>query len=216
MPFGIFLCYYLYMVISSIKETSYDGMVKVACEEGAAFYIRKEYLPNVDFSLIDVGNEFTGSDEDEILDAGLASVVELKAITYLARAEQSRFGLTRKLVAKEYEKKYIDMALTYLESKNYLNDGRFALAWLHGRRINHYEGRTKLKAELASRGIGRDVAAKAIDEFFEEYDEMEICCKAYEKFIKKGKTDDKLVSAMMTAGFTYKQIKEAKEIFEEK
>ena len=203
------------MVINSIKETSYDGMVKIAAEEGASFYIRKQYLPTVSWDDIEIGNEFTGSNEDEILDAGFASVVELKAITYLARAEQSRFGLTRKLVQKGYEKKHIDMALTYLESKNYLNDARFAIAWLHGRRINHYEGRSKLKAELQTRGIGRDVAEKAIEEFFEEFDENEICQKAFNRLIKKGKSDDKLIAAMMNSGFTYKQIKEAKENYSE-
>ena len=196
------------MIIKSVKETSYGGMIKIASEEGAAFYLRKEYLPTVDFDSLLPGSEFSGADEDEILDAGLAAVVELKAITYLARAEQSRFGLSRKLRAKEYEQKYIDMALDYLEIRNYLSDARFAIAWLHGRRLNHYEGRSKLKAELASRGIGREVAAAAVEEFFEEFNEMEICEKAYKKFVKKGKEGDKLVAAMINAGFTYKQMKE--------
>ena len=199
------------MIIKSIKETSYGGMVKIAAEEGAAFYLRKEYLPTVSFDKIEPGAEFKDAEEDEILDGGLAAVVELKAVTYLARAEQSRFGLTRKLRAKEYQQKYIDMALDYLEQKNYLSDSRFAIAWLHGRRLNHYEGRSKLKAELAARGIGREVAAAAVEEFFEEFDEMEICQKAYNKFVKKGKEGEKLIAAMMTAGFTYKQIKEVEE-----
>ena len=44
-------------------------------------------------------------------------------------------------------------------------------------------------------------------EFFEENDEMEICKKACEKLVKKGKTDEKLIAAMMQAGFSYKMIK---------
>ena len=203
------------MVIKSVKETSYGGMLKIASEEGAAFYIRKEYLPTVQIDDILPGAEFDGADEDEILDAGLASVVELKAVTYLARAEQSRFGLNRKLRAKEYEQKYIDLALDYLEMKNYLSDSRYALAWLHGRRLNHYEGRSKLKAELASRGISREVAAAAVEEFFQEFDEMEICEKAYKKFVKRGKEGEKLAAAMMTAGFNFKQIREVEENIKE-
>ena len=46
-----------------------------------------------------------------------------------------------------------------------------------------------------------------IDEFFEENDEMEICKNACEKLVKKGKTDEKLIAAMMQAGFSYKMIK---------
>ena len=196
------------MTIKSIAETSYEGMFRVEPTEGSAFFIRKDYLPTLDFDLIEPGAEFDEQQTDEILDAGLICVVELKAVGYLARAEQSRFGLTQKLVNKKYDKKYIDAALTYLEGRNYLSDARYARAWLHDRRINHFEGRTKLAAELGARGIGREVAAAALDEFFEENDESEICRRAVEKFKKQGKTGDKLIAALMKAGFSYKMIKE--------
>ena len=100
------------------------------------------------------------------------------------------------------------MALDYLEKRAYLSDERFARAWLHDRRINHFEGRTKLAGELAARGIGREVATAALDEFFTENDEAQICQKAYEKFTRQGKEGEKLMAAMMRAGFTYKMIKD--------
>ena len=196
------------MTIKSIAETSDEGMFRVEPEEGSAFFIRKDYLPTLDFDLIEPGAEFNEQQTDEILDAGLICVVELKAVGYLARAEQSRFGLTQKLVNKKYNKKYIDAALTYLESRNYLSDARYARAWLHDRRINHFEGRTKLASELGARGISREVAAAALDEFFEENDEGEICAKAYEKFVKQGKEGDKLIAAMVRNGFSYKMVNE--------
>ncbi len=195
------------MTIKSIAETSYEGMFRIEPTEGPAFFVRKEYLPSLDFDLLEPGEDFNEQQTDELLDAGLICAVELKAVGYLARAEQSRFGLTQKLVNKKYDKKYIYAALTYLEGRGYLSDLRFAQAWLHDRRINHFEGRTKLAAELGARGIGREVAAAALDEFFEENDEGEICSKAYEKFVKQGKEGEKLIAAMMKAGFSYKMIK---------
>lgn len=203
------------MVIKSIAETSYKGMYKIAPEEGSAFFIRAEYLSDISIDSIIPGSEFNDEQTDQLLDAGLASVVELKAVDYLARAEQSRFGLTRKLVAKQFEKKYIDMALDVLEVKNYLSDERFARAWLHGRRLNHYEGRSKLQAELQGRGISKEIAVGAVNEFFTENNEEEICLKAYKKMVKRGKEGDKLIAAMIQAGFTYKQIKEASEAIKE-
>ena len=146
--------------------------------------------------------------DDALLDAGLAAAVELKAVTYLARAEQCRAGLTKKLIEKKYDKKYVGMALDYLEKRAYLSDERFARAWLHDRKINHYEGRTKLAGELAARGIGREIVAAALDEFFTENDEAQICQKAYEKFTRQGKEGEKLMAAMIRAGFTYKMIKD--------
>ena len=194
------------MVIKSIAETSYSGMYKLAPEEGSAFFVRAEYLPEGLFDRIDVGVEFDEEETDSLLDAGLTCAVELKAVGYLARAEQSRFGLTRKLIEKKFDKKYVEAALTYLEGRGYLSDLRFATAWLNTRKINHYEGRSRLSAELAARGIAREVANEALDEFFAENDEDEICRKAYEK-LAKTKADEKLVAALMRAGFTLKQIK---------
>ena len=194
------------MIVKTLVETSYSGMFKLTPEEGSAFFVRKEYLPEGLFERLDVGVEFDDDETDSLLDAGLSCAVELKAVGYLARAEQSRFGLTRKLIEKKYEKKYVEAALDYLEEKGYLSDLRFATAWLNTRRTNHYEGRSRLAAELASRGIARDVANTALDEFFTENDEMEICRKAYEK-LSKSKSGEKLTAAMLRQGFTQKQIR---------
>lgn len=194
------------MVVKTFVESSYSGMYKLTPEEGSSFYIRKDYLPEGVFERIDVGVEFSEEEADFLMDAGLTCAVELKAVGYLARAEQSRFGLTRKLIEKKYEKKYVEAALDYLEMKGYLSDLRFATAWLNTRRTNHYEGRSRLAAELASRGIAREVAGEALDEFFTENDEMEICRKAYEK-LSKSKSGEKLTAAMLRQGFTQKQIR---------
>ena len=194
------------MTVKTLVESSYSGMFKLTPEEGSAFFVRKEYLPEGLFERINVGLEFDDEETDSLLDAGLTCAVELKAVGYLARAEQSRFGLTRKLIEKKYDKKYVEAALTYLEGRGYLSDLRFATAWLNTRKINHYEGRSRLAAELAARGIARDVAGKALDEFFTENDEDELCRKAYEK-LSKSKADEKLIAALLRSGFSMKQIK---------
>lgn len=198
------------MVVKTFVETSYSGMFKITPEKGSAFFVRKEYLPQGLFERLDVGAEFVEVETDSLLDAGLTCAIELKAVGYLARAEQSRFGLTRKLIEKKYDKKYVEAALTYLEGRGYLSDLRFATAWLNTRKINHFEGRSRLASELAARGIARDVAGKALDEFFTENDEDELCRKAYEK-LSKSKSGEKLTAALMRAGFSLKQIKLAQE-----
>lgn len=194
------------MTVKTLVESSYSGMFKLTPEEGSAFFVRKEYLPEGLFERINVGLEFDDEETDFLLDAGLTCAVELKAVGYLARAEQSRFGLTRKLIEKKYDKKYVEAALTYLEWRGYLSDLRFATAWLNTRKINHFEGRSRLAAELAARGIARDVVGKALDEFFTENDEDELCRKAYEK-LSKSKADEKLIAALLRSGFSMKQIK---------
>ncbi len=195
------------MKIKSVEPTSYEGMYKLTPEQGVVFYARQEYLSGIELDNIQCGSEFVDDDEEALLDAGLICAVELKAVSYLARSEQCRFGLKRKLLAKQYKSEYIDKALFFLESKNYMSDERYAVAWLNDRRINHYEGQTKLLLELQSRGIDKAVATDAVKEFFTDNDEEEICRKAYERFVKKGKSEDKLIEALLKAGFAYKMIK---------
>lgn len=196
------------MIIKSIYETSYPKMYKVQPDSGSTFFIRQDYLVKVDFEKLEAGTVLSDEEAAELLDAAIACVVELKAVEYLARCEQSRFGLTQKLIKKEFEKKYIDQALTYLEKAGYLSDLRFSRAWLHSRALNHYEGKSRLINELMSRGISKEVSAAAVDEFFLENDEYEICRKAIEKQKKRGKEDEKLIAALISKGFTYKMIKE--------
>ena len=195
------------MKIKSVEQTSYEGMYKLTPEQGVVFYARQEYLSGIELDNVQCGSEFVDDDEEALLDAGLICAVELKAVSYLARSEQCRFGLKRKLLAKQYKSEYIDKALSFLESRNYLSDERYAAAWLNDRRINHYEGQTKLLLELQSRGIDKTVATDAVKEFFTDNDEEEICRKACERFVKKGKSEDKLIEALLKAGFAYKMIK---------
>jgi len=195
------------MTVKKFEPLS-SGLCKITPDYGPVFYLRKQYLSSVDFECVYAGAEFDDDQTSELLDAGFAAVVEIKAISYLARCEQCRFNLTNKLVQKGYEKNKINQALDFLESEGLLSDERFSRAWLNGRK-SHYEGRIKLAAELANRGINRDVSKKVLDEFFEENDEYEICKKALEKALTKRKSDEKLIAALQNAGFTYKMIKSA-------
>lgn len=196
------------MIINQVTDLSLDGMIKISPDEGSAFFLRREYLPSIEFERIYAGAEFNSEEEiSELLDAGLAAAVEFKALSYLARCEQCHFNLAIKLQKKGFQRKYIEMALLYLEQKNYLNDKRFASAWLYSRALNHYEGKSKLICELLNRGIDKEICEEVVTEFFLEKDEVEIAKKAYEKYKKKGKEGEKLIQAMLQSGFSYKIIK---------
>lgn len=182
--------------------------MKITSDTGLAFFIRTEFLRIVRPGQIESAAEFTGEAEADIIDAGMVFSAECKATEYLSRAEQCRFNLTQKLLKKTYERKYIERALDYLEEKNYLNDRRFALSWLHTRSINHAEGRTRLLAELLARGISKEDSRAALDEFFAEKPEEALCRKAYSRFVRRGKTGDALLRAMMGAGFPYTLVRQ--------
>ena len=194
------------MVIYGTEQVSPE-VIKINSSAGLAFFIRISYLKVVSPEEIVLNAEFEGQEEQDIIDAGMCYAAEMKAVEYLARAEQCRFRLTQKLLQKKYEKQYVSRALDYLEHKNYLNDARFAEFWLNGRKINHSEGRTKLLAELMSRGIAKDVAQVALENFFSQNSEYELCRRAYEKCLRAKKDPDRIVRTLMTNGFSYSMIK---------
>ncbi len=196
------------MVVSKTKQVS-SGCIKITTEEGPAFFIREAYLTRVVPEAISDGGVFSGEDEEDIIDAGFCYVAESKALLYLARAEQSRFNLTRKLGAKGIERRCIEKVLDYLEREGLLSDARFARAWLNARKINHSEGRARLSSELAFRGIARDVADAALDEFFSENSEEAICKKALEKCKRRRMREDKIINYLRQHGFLQKTIRSA-------
>lgn len=141
--------------------------------------------------------------------AAEASAALRKALALLARCEQCRAGLERKLILKGFGKETVLGVLDALEEKGLLSDSRFARAWLNSRRIGRHEGRTRLLSELAARGISQDVAKNAVSDFFEEFDEEEICRAAAQKFLARGLSGEKLMASMIRAGFSFKMASSA-------
>lgn len=183
-----------------------QGVCEITPGAGSAFFLRKEYLSLVDPERICAGAEFNDEETSDILNAALIYSAEYAAMTYLARAEHCRTALTQKLIKKNIDRKAIEPALDYLEGVRYLDDERFAGAWLRTRSIDHAEGRIRLAAELASRGVDRNAAKKALDEFFSDHDEMEICRRAYRKVRNLKSDPDRIKASLVQKGFTLKEI----------
>lgn len=193
------------MLIREMVQTL-QGVYEITPGAGSAFFLRKEYLSLVDSERICAGAEFNDEETSDILNAALIYSAEYAAMTYLARAEHCRAALTQKLLKKNIERKAIEPALDYLESVRYLDDERFAGAWLRTRSIDHAEGRIRLAAELASRGVNRTAAKNALDEFFSEHDEMDICRRAYRKARVLKSDPDKIKASLVQKGFTLREI----------
>lgn len=185
--------------------------MKITADTESVFFIRAEYLTVVDADDIAEGAEFLCEEEEDLLNAGLAFAAEKKACDYLARAEQSRAGLRRKLLAKNFDENAVDCVLDFLESEGFLSDARFARSWLNNRNIAHAEGRTKLLAGLLRRGVSRDVANTALDEFCAERTENERLSRAVEKIFRLAKnknlSEEKIILKLMRQGFEYRAVK---------
>ena len=214
------------MLICGIKQTL-PGVYEITPNAGSAFFLRSKYLSRVQehqlvpfaYGRLDISEEdkknakegdsgfFNEEDSLDIMEASIIYSVELIAMRYLARAEQYRFSLFNKLLKKGLNKNHINKVLDFLEEEDFLNDERFAGAWLRTRAIDHFEGKNRLYGELFSRGVKNEAINNALNLFFSENSEEEICYQAYSKFVKLGYNSEKLYSALFRAGFSVKNIK---------
>lgn len=138
--------------------------------------------------------------------AGRRFLAEKQADAYLNRAEHSAYQLTVKLQKKGYIKNEYRPALEYLALNGTLDNFRFAAAYLHTRSLSKKEGYARLFSELRKRGIAADTAKQALNDFFSEVDEAEVCEGAARSLIRKGYTDQKLFTALQRKGFPFSMI----------
>lgn len=143
-------------------------------------------------------------DENHLSENAKAAVV--KALNSLARCEQCRSSLEKKLAQKGFEKDDISSALDYLEKKNFLNDERYASMWVRNHCAFKFHGKIRLLNELMSRGVKKIVAEKAVNEYLETNSEIDLCKKAYEKYVHQGKSSQKVMNSLAQSGFSYNMI----------
>jgi regulatory protein len=107
-----------------------------------------------------------------------ALAVELTAVKLLAGREHSRQELRRKLKSRHFDRDRVESVLDGLEQRGLLSDERFVEGYVDQRSRKGY-GPLRIQAELAERGIAREIAATWIDEG--PYDWNQIMTEAAER-----------------------------------
>ena len=108
-----------------------------------------------------------GKKSDQELDVELKSrrnEIYIRAVKLLARREHSYFELASKLYKAGFENDLVDVVLERLIDKGFLSDARFAELYVE-QRFNKGYGERDIIANLARRGIDRQLASRALAEF---------------------------------------------------
>lgn len=87
-----------------------------------------------------------------------------RALALLVRREHSRKELTRKLAARGVETDDARAAVERMTAEGWQDDGRFAEQLVRSRAGNGY-GPLRIRAELASHGLGREAVAAALETY---------------------------------------------------
>ena len=132
-----------------------------------------------------------------------------KSLEFLGRRDHSSFELSRKLHIRGFSKEVITSVLARLTDFGYLDDSRFAQAWVRARLKRHPEGRSHLVAGLAQRGVNRGIIQITLDTELSDEVMEESIIRAAEKLLRRGYIEPiELQRKLLARGFTYRQAQE--------
>ena len=117
------------------------------------------------------------------------SLTEQTALRLIARAEQSVFGLTRKLRKRGHSDSSIQIVIARLRETGLVDDRRYARLWLESR-LNRASSPWRLRAALHARGIDNDDADYAMEKTLDEDAEQQLLRRYVEKLNRKGKYEN--------------------------
>jgi regulatory protein len=140
-----------------------------------------------------------------------------RAMSAIASRPQSREGLRRKLVRREFGQSVIDAVLDDLIRLGYVNDERFARGKATSSAKQKRHGRRRALVDLRRAGVSGTVAQKALDDVYSNHDAVASARIVAEKQAPRLKKLDiavarrRLVGMLQRRGFDYDAIKPAVE-----
>jgi regulatory protein len=154
------------MTINTVKPGGGNDLRRIEFSDGSLFSFRTCYLSPLFFddASYTPGKEISPDEEERFRFASACLRAEKAAFRLVARAEQSVFGLSRKLEKAGHPADCVRAATARLTEMDILDDRRFARSWLRSRLACRTDSPRKLLAGLRGRGIGRDDAARALKE----------------------------------------------------
>ncbi len=120
-----------------------------------------------------------------------------KAVSLLAERARSRKEIEDRLHFAHYDREVISLILYKLEKENLLDDQEFSRQWVQSR-VKKY-GSARITRELQMKGLDRETAESALEEYSEE-DELRSAALLAEKKIRsmRSETDRKVLFRRVT------------------
>jgi len=181
------------MTIVSIKTGSDEDVRRIEFSDGSLFSFKICYLPDESAAgglaggLAD-GCEINAAEEENFRFASACLRAEKAALRLIARAEQTTFGLSRKLEKRGHDAACTRAVISRLCETGLLDDCRYARLWLESRINRQAASPRRLLAALQSRGIDRRDAEAAVQETLDDETEQQLL----ERYVQKLKRTNKL------------------------
>lgn len=131
------------------------------------------------------------------------------ALAYVARRLRSHWELTDYFRRKGYDEALREQLMARLMQLGWVDDKKFAEAWVRNRRLLKPVSRRRLMAELRQKRIADDIASEVLAE--DEADEQSVLRELIGRKRKQTRYQDpqKLMAYLARQGFSYDDIKAA-------
>jgi regulatory protein len=185
------------MTIVSLKTEIQNNtdLGRIELSDGSLFSFRICYLPPEASLSTTEGSEISATQEEGFRFASACLRAEKAALRLIARAEQSSFGLTRKLKRRNHETACVRAVVERLCALNLINDRRFAQLWTESR-LKFSRSPRRLLSSLCARGIDRENAQAVLKIVLNEETEFEMLTRYAKRHpFKAGKKDDESESS---------------------
>lgn len=161
------------------------------------------------------GMELEAEQLDELESAVNARCAFNKATELLSRRDHSEKELLLKLRQKGYADG-AEQAIEKLKGYGYVDDRRFAQSFAGElKRLKHF-GKRRIEQELMKKGVDRSIIAETLEEMeFDAEELVELINRKYYRNLNDEKGVQKTINALIRAGYTFSQIRDAMRIVEE-
>lgn len=195
------------MKITDIKsQVKRQGRYSIYVDEKYSFSLSEPELLTVGLR---IGQEYSKEEFEELKQKAVLDKAYMRAYDLIARRMRSEWELRDYLKRKDYDPTAIDTIVNTLSNKGYVDDQKFAEAWIRNRRLLKSVSKLRLKQELKQKRVADDIISLALEE--DETSECDVLKDLIER--KRQQTryqdEDKLKQYLLRQGFRYDDIKQA-------
>ncbi|SMO55813.1 RecX family transcriptional regulator [Melghirimyces algeriensis] len=126
------------------------------------------------------GMQVDAGEVEHILKEEERNKVRQSALRYLSFRPRTVYEMKQHLAGKGYETTFVDETVTEMIHQRYLDDRRFAEAWVEERRRRKGFGTRMLKQELEKKGVSSKIVDEVLDRLNED-EERELALEMAER-----------------------------------
>ena len=127
-----------------------------------------------------------------------------KTLDRKVRVKNKKTGEYKTVLKQGYDQSLVEPVFNRLTERGYIDDRRFAEAWLENRNITKGSSLKKLRLELAQKGIAQNIIEDVLTET--DRDDIAELRKIIARKAKKYPDQQKLIQYLLRQGFNYSDI----------